>query len=99
MLPPLCIRHDADGRDRVTEEIRIRGADGSLRRGKLGVVLLQAQEECLHFRDVTGGIGVEDDDVVEVGSDAVEALDDLVGPCPLLPDEKKRRGRRMRIFV
>ena len=28
--------------------------------------------------DVKGGVGIEDDHVVEVGSDAVEAFDDLV---------------------
>ena len=74
----LCVRHDAGGRNGVTKEIRIRGADGSLLRGKLEVVLSQAQEELLHVIDVEGGVGVEDDDVVEVGSNAVEAFDDLV---------------------
>ena len=36
------------------------------------------QEELLHISDVKGGVGVKDDDVVEVSSDAVEALGDLV---------------------
>ena len=35
------------------------------------------QEELLHISDVKGGVGIEDDDVVEVSSDAVEALGDL----------------------
>ena len=74
----LCVRHDAGGRNGVTKEIRIRGADGSLLRGKLEVVLSQAQEELLHVIDVEGGVGVEDDDVVEVGSDVVETIHDLV---------------------
>ena len=47
-------------------------------KGKAEDVLWQVQEEILHISDVTGGVGVEDDAVVEVGSDAVEALDDLV---------------------
>ena len=38
----------------------------------------QAQEKILHFSDVKVGIGVEDDGVVDVGSDTVEACDDLV---------------------
>ena len=41
-------------------------------------MLSQAQEELLHVSDVKGGVSVEDDDVTEVGSKAVEALDDLV---------------------
>ena len=41
-------------------------------------MLAQAQEELLHVSDVKGGVGVEDDDVIEVGSDVVEALDDPV---------------------
>ena len=44
----------------------------------LEVVISQAQEELTHICDVNGGVGVNDDDVVVVGSDAVEALDDLV---------------------
>ena len=40
-------------------------------------MLSQAQEELLHVNDVKGGVGVEDDDVFQVGSNAVEALDDL----------------------
>ena len=39
---------------------------------------MQAQEEILPVCDVKGGVGIEDDHVVEVSSDAVEALDDLV---------------------
>ena len=37
-------------------------------------------EMCIRDRtnDVKGGAGVENDDVVEVGSDAVEGFDDLV---------------------
>ena len=38
----------------------------------------QTQEEVLHVSDVKGGVGVEDDHVVEVSSDAVEAFDGLV---------------------
>ena len=41
-------------------------------------MLSQAQEEFLHVSDVKGGVGVEDDDAINVGSNAVEALDDLV---------------------
>ena len=41
-------------------------------------MLSQAQEELLHVSDVKGEVGVEDDDVIEVGRDVVEALDDLV---------------------
>ena len=41
-------------------------------------MLSQAQEELLHISDVKGRVGLKDDDVVEVGSDTVEALDDLV---------------------
>ena len=37
-------------------------------------MLSQAQEELLNLSDVKGGVGVEDDDVVEVGSDAGEAV-------------------------
>ena len=73
-----CIRHDAGGRDGVTEEICVRGAEGGLCRGKLEVVLSHTQEEALHVRDLKGGVGIEDNHVVEVSSDAVESLDDLV---------------------
>ena len=38
----------------------------------------QSQNQFLHIGDVKGGVGVEEDDVVEVGSDAVEDVDDLV---------------------
>ena len=41
-------------------------------------MISQAQEEPLHVSDVKGGVGAEDDDVIEEGSNAVEALDDLV---------------------
>ena len=44
-------------------------------------MLSQAQEELLHVNDVKGGVGVEDDDVIEVGSptpdDLVDDLDEL----------------------
>ena len=69
----------------MTEEIRIRGADDAVRRVKLEVVLSQAQEELLHVGDVRGGVGVEDDHIVEVGSDAVGALADLVDGLDELP--------------
>ena len=36
-------------------------------------MLSRAQEESLHISDVKGEVGVEDDHVFEVGSDAVEA--------------------------
>ena len=51
-------------------------------------MLSQAQEDLLHISDVKGGVGIEDDDVVEVGSDAVEALDELVDDL----DEPPRRS-------
>ena len=48
-------------------------------------MLAQAQEELLHVGDVRGGVGVEDDHIVEVGSDAVGALADLVDGLDELP--------------
>ena len=41
-------------------------------------MLSQTQEEVLDVSDVKGGVGIEDDHVAEVRSDAVEAFDDLV---------------------
>ena len=41
-------------------------------------MLSQTQEEVPHVSDVKRGDGVEDDHVVEVRSDAVEAFDDLI---------------------
>ena len=43
------------------------------------------QEESIHIDDVKGGVGVEDDVVVEVGSDAVEAFHVLVDDLDELP--------------
>ena len=39
-------------------------------------MLSQAQQERLHVSDVKGGVGVEDDDVIEVDSDVIGDLDD-----------------------
>ena len=39
-------------------------------------MLSHSQEELPHIGDVKGGIGVEDDHVVEVGSDTIEVVDD-----------------------
>ena len=41
-------------------------------------MLSQAQEELLYISDMKRGVDVEDDDVVEVGSDVVETIHDLV---------------------
>ena len=38
----------------------------------------KSRENSIIFGGVKGGVGVEDDGVIEIGSEAVEALDDLV---------------------
>ena len=55
------------------------GAKLGLDGGKFEVVLPEAFEEGADVSDMGRGVGVEDDDVVEVGADAVEFFDDLVG--------------------
>ena len=66
-------------------------------------MLAQAQEKFLHNSDVKGAVGVEDDDVVEVCSDAVEAFGDLVEdmtnhsgtsllPCGITSNSKRDVG-------
>ncbi|MEP5732609.1 MAG: hypothetical protein ABJL67_24930 [Sulfitobacter sp.] len=69
----------------MTEKLRSRNADGSLYRGQVEVVLSQSQEQFLHVGDVEGEMDVEDDGVVDVGGNAVQALDDLVDDFDDLP--------------
>ena len=47
-------------------------------------MLSQAQKKIFDISDVKGGVGVEKDAVVEVGSDAVDAFDNLVDDRTLL---------------
>ena len=67
----LCVRPDAGGRGTVMEEIRFRGTDGSLRKRKLETVFSHAQEQLFLIGDVKRGIGFEDDDVAEEGTETV----------------------------
>ena len=45
---------------------------------KFEVVITEATKKGSGFGDVVGGVGVEDDDVVEVRGDAFQPFDDLV---------------------
>ena len=54
------------------------GANFGLGGRKFEVVLTEATKKSSDVGDVVGGVGVEDDDVVEVRGDAFRAFDDLV---------------------
>ena len=61
----------------MPQEVGGSGANFGLRERKFEVVLAEATMG-LHVGDVVGGVGVEDDGVVEVRDDAFQAFDDLV---------------------
>ena len=62
----------------MTEKIRVGGADFSLRRREFEVVLPQLLEQLLNVEDVSGGIRVEGNDVVEAGGHVGRTFDDVV---------------------
>ena len=62
----------------MSQEIGVVGAKLGLGGGKFEVVPPQAFEEGADVSDMSRGVGIEDDDVVEVGGDAIEVFDDLV---------------------
>eukprot|EP00904_Undaria_pinnatifida_P010008 jgi/Undpi1/6137/HiC_scaffold_20.g08622.m1 len=87
----------------MPQEIGVDDAKLGLGGGKIEVLLPKAFEEGADVSDVSRGVGVEDDDVVEVGGDAFEVFDDLVdyldeppgrGVATLRHDEplKRREG-------
>ena len=87
----------------MPQEIGVDDAKLGLDGGKIEVLLPKAFEEGAGVSDVSRGVGVEDDDVVEVGGDAFEVFDDLVdyldeppgrGVATLRHDEplKRREG-------
>ena len=61
----------------MSQEIGVGGAKLGLGGGKFEVVLPKAFGERVDVGVVSRGVGVEDDDVVEVGGDAFEVFDDL----------------------
>ena len=71
------VRDVAASGDGVPQEVGGSGANFGLGERKFEVVLAEATKG-LHVGDVVGGVGVEDDDVVEVRDDAFKAFDDLV---------------------
>ena len=62
----------------MPQEIGGSGTNFGLGRGKFEMVLSEATEKGSDVGDVVGGIGVEDDDAVEVRGDAFQASDDFV---------------------
>ena len=82
------VRANAGGGDGVSQEIGVGGAELGLGGGKFEVVLSKAFEEGSDVGNVSGGVRIENDDVVQVGGDAFEVLDDLVDDF----NEPARRG-------
>ena len=72
----------------MSQEVGVGGATLGLGRGKFEVVLPEAFEEGADVIDMNRRVGVEDDDVVEVGGDAIEVCEDLVDDL----DKPPRRG-------
>ena len=62
----------------MSREIGVGRAKLGLGGGKFNVVLPEVFEEEADVSDMSRGVGVEDDDVVKAGGDAVEVFDDLV---------------------
>ena len=62
----------------MTETSRVGGTDLRLRRRDLTVVFLQLLEQVLNVEDVSGGIRVEGNDVVEAGGHVGRTFDDVV---------------------
>ena len=71
----------------MTEKIPVSGTDLRLRRRELEVVFPQLFEQSRIGEDVSGGIRIEHDNVIEVGGHVGKAFDDFVDHL----DEPSRR--------
>lgn len=60
----------------MSQERRVRGADCGLGWGELQVVCAEALEKLADVTDVLFRGNVEDDNIIQVGFDASESLDD-----------------------
>ena len=103
------------GGNGVTEKMRIGGTDRRLRRRELEVVFQRLLELSQSGEDVSEGIRIEDDDIIEAGGHVGKTFKDFVDhldepsrrrAVPLWHDQplKEARGRtecreRDRVFV
>ena len=71
----------------VTEKISVGGVDLRLRKREMKVVFSQLLEQSLNGEDVSGGIRIEHDNVIEVGGHVGNAFDYFVHHL----DEPSRR--------
>ena len=72
----------------MSQEIGFDGSTFGLGGGNRNVILSKAFEKGADVVDVGGRVRIEDDDVFQVGGDAIEAFDDFINDL-----RRTRRGR------